>query len=43
MSQSSRANILTSANTVPVEEAFRKFLNRAPDTDALMRRFDLAA
>lgn len=38
-----RDTILTNANIVPVDEAFRRFKGRDPAPDALMRRFDLAA
>jgi peptidyl-dipeptidase Dcp len=37
-----RRDILGSANTIPIDEAFRHFRGRDPDTDALKRRFDLA-
>ena len=33
--------ILTVGNTVPADEAFRNFLGREPDADALLRRYGL--
>jgi peptidyl-dipeptidase Dcp len=36
-----RRTVFTVGNTVPAEEAFRKFLGRNPDPDALLRRFGL--
>jgi peptidyl-dipeptidase Dcp len=41
LAQSYLRDILGSANTVPVDEAFRRFRGRDPDTDALKRRFEL--
>jgi peptidyl-dipeptidase Dcp len=37
-----RQDILGSANTVPIDDAFRSFRGREPDTSALKRRFELA-
>lgn len=38
-----RQEILGSANTVPIDDAFRRFRGREPDTGALKRRFELTA
>jgi peptidyl-dipeptidase Dcp len=37
-----RQDILSSANTVPIDDTFRRFRGREPDTGALKRRFELA-
>jgi peptidyl-dipeptidase Dcp len=37
-----RRTILEAGNTRPMDEAFREFRGRAPDPDALFRRFGLA-
>lgn len=38
-----RRTLLSVGHGVPAEEAFRRFRGRAPDPDALLRRFGLAA
>jgi peptidyl-dipeptidase Dcp len=42
LAENYRQSILGSANVVPLDEAFRRFRGRDPDTDALKRRFALA-
>ena len=41
LAASYRRNILGSANTVPVDESFRRFRGRDLDTDAFKQRFEL--